>query len=128
MENYLTTDISKMDLSEVTDMLTAYQQENTTTAFKAMWYDEETIPTLNQESGYCFLTNSEYQVAMMNEGKLSMFINCGECGREDFEQDWTYEQRVLNSKVVYPPTCKGCQEVIKMINESDNTEHMRLKQ
>tara|TARA_R110000824_G_scaffold396201_1_gene597525 strand:- start:958 stop:1323 length:366 start_codon:yes stop_codon:yes gene_type:complete len=121
MENYLTTDISKMDLSEVTEMLTAYQQENTTTAFKALWYDEETIPTLNQESGYCFLTNSEYQVSMMNEGVLSMFINCGECGREEFEQEWTNE---LTRSI----KCEGCKEVIKMINESDNTEHMRLKQ
>ena len=113
----LTTDISKMDLSEVTDMLTAFQQGNTTKAFKAMWYDEGTIPTLNEESGYCFLTNSDYQVAMMN-GSLSMFISCGECGRED-EQDWTYEERIIESKKVYPPTCEGCQQIVKDIKESN---------
>ena len=110
-ENPLTTDISKMDLSEVTPMLTAYQEENTTRAFKAMWCDDGTIPTLNQESGYCFLTNDEYQVAMMNDGKLSMFISCPECGREDFEQDWQGSQK---SK------CEGCNEVVKMLKECQN--------
>tara|TARA_X000001036_G_C20312964_1_gene657205 strand:- start:181 stop:534 length:354 start_codon:yes stop_codon:yes gene_type:complete len=114
-ENPLTTDISKMDLSEVTPMLTAYQEENTTRAFRAMWIDDGTIPTLNQESGYCFLTNEEYQVAMMNDGKLSMFINCGECGREDFEQDWvwTYKDNHDSSK------CEGCKEVVKMLKECE---------
>ena len=110
-ESPLTTDISKMNLSEVTEMLTAFQQENTTRAFKAMWYDEDTIPTLNQESGYCFLTNSDYQVAMMNEGKLSMFINCSECGREEYEQDWDLESGLT--------TCKGCKEVVKMLKEGE---------
>ena len=106
----LTTDISKMDLSEVTDMLTAFQQGNTTKAFKAMWYDEGTIPTLNEESGYCFLTNSDYQVAMMN-GSLSMFISCGECGREEFEQDWD-----LNKGKT---TCEGCKQIVKDLLECE---------
>ena len=114
-ENPLTTDISKMDLSEVTPMLTAYQEENTTRAFRVMWVGVGTIPTLNQESGYCFLTNEEYQVAMMNDGKLSMFISCGECGREDFEQNWiwTYKDDYDSSK------CEGCQEVQKMLKECE---------
>ena len=106
----LTTDISKMDLSEVTDMLTAFQQGNTTKAFRAMWYDEGTIPTLNEESGYCFLTNSDYQVAMMN-GSLSMFISCGECGREEFEQDRDLE----NGKT----TCEGCKQIVKDLLECE---------
>jgi len=108
-----------MDLSEVTDMLRAYQEERTTNLFKSSWYDEETIPTLNEESGYCFLTNSDYQVAMMNEDKLSMFISCSECGREEFEQDWTYEERIIESKKVYPPTCEGCKQIVKDIKESN---------
>jgi formylmethanofuran dehydrogenase subunit E len=107
----LTTDISKMDLSEVTEMLTAFQEENTTSAFRAMWYDEGTIPTLNEESGYCFLTNSDFQVSMMNEGILSMFISCGECGREEFEQDWDLE----NGKT----TCEGCKQIVKDLLECE---------
>ena len=109
-ENPLTTDISKMDLSEVTELLAAYQYENRTQAFEAMWCHDGTIPTLNQESGYCFLTNEEYQVAMNYDGKLSMFISCPECGREDFEQDWQGSQK---SK------CEGCNEVVKMLRECE---------
>ena len=111
-ESYLTTDLGDMNLDEVVDMLKSFQEQNTTPAFKAMWYDEDTIPTLNQESGYCFLTNSEYQVAMMNERTLSMFINCGECGREEFEQAWTNE-------VTRFIKCEGCKEVIKMLRECE---------
>jgi hypothetical protein len=113
-ESPLTTDISKMNLSEVTEMLTAFQQENTTRAFKAMWYDEDTIPTLNQESGYCFLTNSEYQVAMIepSTNKLSMFISCSECGREDLERDWLS----INQ---FELKCEGCKEVVKMLRECE---------
>jgi hypothetical protein len=114
----LTTDISKMDLSEVTEMLTAFQEENTTPLFKAMWYNEDTVPTLNEESGYCFLTNSDYQVAMMNEGILSMFISCGECGREDFEQDWL-EHPEYKTCAVDDKSCEGCIEVCKMLKECE---------
>ena len=117
-ENPLTTDISKMDLSEVTEMLSAYQEENTTRAFKAMWCDDGTIPTLNQESGYCFLTNEEYQVAMNYDGKLSMFISCGECGREDFEQDWL-EYPEYKTCAVDDKSCEGCIEVCKMLRECE---------
>jgi transcription initiation factor TFIIIB Brf1 subunit/transcription initiation factor TFIIB len=48
---------------------------------------------------------------MMNEGMLSMFINCGECGREEFEQEWDLE----NGKT----TCEGCKEVVKMLKECE---------
>jgi len=104
----LTTDISKMNISEVTDMLRAYQEERTTNLFKAMWYDEGTQPTLNEDSGYCFLTNSDYQVAMMYGKTLSIFCNCGECGNEDLEQDFTVQD-----------SCEGCKEIAKDIKESN---------
>jgi len=113
-ENPLTTDISKMDLSEVTPMLTAYQEENTTRAFKAMWCDDGTIPTLNQESGYCFLTNDEYQVAMIEPSTnvLSMFISCPECGQEEMERDWLgINQWYLK--------CKGCRQIVKDLLECE---------
>jgi len=115
-DSYLTSDISKMDLSEVTEMLNAYQNQGfkTTPAFKSMWYDEDTKPTTNLESGYTFLTNSEYQVAMMNEGILSMFMNCGECGAEEFEQEWVSHMGKIESI-----PCEGCQEIVKMLRECE---------
>tara|TARA_R110002012_G_scaffold118071_2_gene266214 strand:- start:555 stop:926 length:372 start_codon:yes stop_codon:yes gene_type:complete len=120
-KNTLTTDISKMDLSEVTPMLTAYQEDNTTPAFRAMWCYDGTIPTLNQESGYCFLTNEEFQAAMIepSTGKLSMFISCPECGREDLERDWIWTYK-SDSKHDYDSTkCEGCKEVRKMLKECE---------
>jgi formylmethanofuran dehydrogenase subunit E len=116
-ENPLTNDLSKMDLDEVTPILANFNEfqngveRSTTKAFKAMWYDEETTVTLNQESGYHFLTNSDYQVAMNYDGKLSMFISCGECGREEFEQDWDLE----NGKT----TCEGCKQIVKDLLECE---------
>lgn len=114
-ENPLTTDLSKMDLSEVTPILENFSKfqngvtYTTTKAFRAMWYDEETSVTLNQESGYHFLTNSEYQVAMNYNGKLSMFINCGECGREDFEQNFEDDGS----------GCEGCNQIIKDLKDCE---------
>ena len=111
----LTTDISKMNISEVTDMLRAYQEEKTTNLFKSSWYDEGTQPTLNEESGYCFLTNEDYQVSMLHNETLSMFLNCGECGNEDLEQDFRVQG-----------TCDGCKELYQQIKESNQWLRLNL--
>ena len=44
----------------------------------------------------------------MNEGKLSMFLNCSECGKEDFEQDWEVDFKGSQ-------TCHGCEETKTMV-------------
>lgn len=44
-------------------------------------------PMFNKDSGYVFLTNSEYQVAMMNGDKLELWYYCGNCGHEGFAGD-----------------------------------------
>lgn len=41
----------------------------------------------NRNSGHVFLTNSEYQVAMMNGDKLESFYSCPECGHEGFKDE-----------------------------------------
>jgi hypothetical protein len=42
---------------------------------------------MNTGSGYVFLSDEDYNVAMMNGGKLEMFYSCPECGREGFAED-----------------------------------------
>lgn len=37
---------------------------------------------MNKNSGYVFLTNSEFQVAMLEDGKVVSFYSCPECGEE----------------------------------------------
>ena len=51
----------------------------------------------NTYSGKVFLTNDDYQVAMLNgEGALESWYHCPECGEEGFADDtkWDYEERL----------------------------------
>lgn len=41
----------------------------------------------NVNSGFVFLTDEHYNVAMFNEGKLAQFFNCSNCGAEGFKED-----------------------------------------
>lgn len=41
----------------------------------------------NKNSGYVFFTNDEYQVALENGGRLSMYYYCANCGHEGFEDE-----------------------------------------
>jgi len=45
-------------------------------------------PMLNQDSGYVFLTNEDFQVAMMNGDKLEKWHTCSYCGHEGFLEDF----------------------------------------
>jgi hypothetical protein len=54
--------------------------------------DDEVVITMNTHSGNVFLTNSEFQVAMMNgdlddKGKLESFYSCPQCGNEGFAEE-----------------------------------------
>lgn len=51
------------------------------------FYDDEVTVMMNQNSGNVFLTNSEYQVCMLNGNRLEMWYFCGECGDEGFAED-----------------------------------------
>lgn len=48
------------------------------------FYDNEVTIMMNTHSGNVFLTNSEFQVAMINGGKLESFYSCPQCGHEGF--------------------------------------------
>ncbi len=45
---------------------------------------------MNTASGNVFLTNSEYQVAMMNGDTLESFYSCPQCGHEGFKSDMAH--------------------------------------
>ena len=54
--------------------------------------DENVRPAFNTESGYVFLVNEDFQVAMMNGdldsgGKLEIWHTCARCGNEGFDGD-----------------------------------------
>ena len=49
--------------------------------------DNEVTVMMNTSSGNVFLTNSDFQVAMMNGDKLESFYSCPECGHEGFKEE-----------------------------------------
>ena len=49
--------------------------------------DDQVTIAMNTHSGYVFITNSEYQVAMLNGDILESFYSCPECGHEGFLED-----------------------------------------
>lgn len=55
------------------------------------FYDDEVSIMLNINSGYVFLTNADYQVAMLNGDKLESFYVSPYEGREGFCDELAYE-------------------------------------
>ncbi len=60
------------------------------------FYNDETTIMMNRNSGNVFLTNSDYQVAMMNDDKLEMFYNLPYEGAEGFIDDLLNEYKLGN--------------------------------
>jgi hypothetical protein len=55
------------------------------------FYKDEVVIMMNTHSGNVFLTNSDYEVAMMNGDMLESFYTCPQCGHEDFLEDMDHE-------------------------------------
>lgn len=69
MENTVTSDIAKFGAREraiLVELLKAWSRDGLPSDF----YDEDVVPMFNLNSGYVFLTNADYQVAIMEDGKL----------------------------------------------------------
>jgi hypothetical protein len=86
-----TQDITTTDLADfgsrerhmLVELLTAWDDQGLPDDFD----DSEVRPMMNRNSGNVFLTNSEFQVAMMNGEKLETWYNCPNCGCEGFAED-----------------------------------------
>ncbi len=98
MNEITTTDLSKFGYREramAEELLHEWNEGNLPEDF----YDDEVQIMMNILTGYVFLTNSEYQVAMMNGDTLESFYSCPECGNEGFLEDFE------------PCDCEGCNEI-----------------
>lgn len=71
------------ELAEVRDLLDAMLTQGLPSDFS----DDEVQPMLNMNSGYVFLTNSDFDVCMLNDGKLESFYNSPYEGKEGFFSD-----------------------------------------
>lgn len=84
-----TTDISKFGVRErsmLKDLLVAWNNQGLPADFN----ENEVVPMFNMDSGNVFLTNSDYQVAMMNGDDLESFYSCPNCGHEGFKKDMAH--------------------------------------
>ena len=82
MENYYTEDIAEFGSRE-----RAMAAELLQAQFPEGFYDDGVKVALNKESGYVFLVNSDYQVAMMNGKSLELFHSTPYSGIEGFITD-----------------------------------------
>ena len=71
------------ELAEVRDLLDAMLNSGLPSDF----YADAVQPMFNLNSGCVFLTNSDYQVCMINEGKLESFYSSPYAGLEGFYDD-----------------------------------------
>lgn len=86
MEETVTSDMSKFGSRErklAEELLREWRLQGLPEDF----YDDKVTIAMNLNSGFVFLTNEEYQVAMMHNGKLESFYSCFECGEEGFREE-----------------------------------------
>lgn len=84
-EDIVTSDLSQFGARErslAADLLTASK-----TGFPNDFYDDGVTIMMNRNFGNVFLTNSDFQVCMMNGDKLESFYSCPECGHEGFFEE-----------------------------------------
>jgi hypothetical protein len=81
-----TTDLSEFGFREikmVSELLNAWINHGLPRDFES----DEVVPMMNTSSGNVFLTNSEYQVAMLNGDKLESFYSSPYEGKEGFFEE-----------------------------------------
>ena len=86
----VTSDLSKFGSRErkmAADLLLAAN----TQGFPEGFEDDGVTVAMNTNSGFVFLTNAEYQVAMLNGEALESFYSCPECGHEGFRDEMAHD-------------------------------------
>ena len=110
MNDITTTDLSKFGSRErnmAEELLKAWREQDLPDDF----YDDEVTIMMNANSGNVFLTNSEFQAAMMNDDKLETWYNCPYCGHEGFKEDMDHD-----------PENQDCTDYLIQINVLDEKE------
>jgi hypothetical protein len=86
MQDYYTENLADFGFREIRmlrDTLTAWLENGLPEGF---WH-EGVKPAMNRNSGYVFLTNDDYQVAMLSEDSLQIFHSLPYGGAEGFLSD-----------------------------------------
>ena len=88
-----TTDLTQFGYRErklAEDLLKAWREQGLPEDF----HEDEITIMFNTHSGCVFLTNSEYQVAMLNGDKLESFYTDFETGEEGFKEELSKQARI----------------------------------
>jgi hypothetical protein len=83
MDEIVTTNLAEFGNREkrlAGELLTAMAEQGLPVDFN----DDQVTVAFNYQSGFVFLTNSDYQSAMLHDGKLETFYICPICGAEGF--------------------------------------------
>lgn len=76
-------DFGSNEIKELIKLLTALYEQGLPCDFD----NGDVHAMMNKNSGYVFLTNSNYEVAMLNGNDLEVWYNCSNCGHEGFKED-----------------------------------------
>jgi hypothetical protein len=76
-------DFCYQERKELIALLTAWNDQGLPDDFS----DEGVHAMFNRNSGNVFLTNENFEVAMLNGNKLEIWHNCFNCGHEGFQED-----------------------------------------
>jgi len=104
----VTSDLSRFGSRErkmTEDLLRAWREQGLPEDFN----EDEVTVAMNTNSGNVFLTNSEYEVAMMNGDKLESFYSCPICGHEGFLEDMEHGE-----------DDEECQDYLRQIKDINN--------
>jgi len=85
IDDYTTSflsDFGDRERNILIDLLQAWRDQGLPQDF----CDDHVNPMLNINSGHVFLSNDDYQVAMLNGDKLESWYSCPNCGHEGFKE------------------------------------------
>jgi hypothetical protein len=94
MQDIVTTDLSEYgykELAEAGELLKAYGDDG------AEFLNDGITLNFNTYSGIVFLSDSDYNVGVLEDGHLVQFYNCPYCGNEGTQNDglengWDFEK------------------------------------
>ena len=96
-----TDDLSRFgyrELKRASELLSVYCDEG-----KPEFLVDNVRVFMNTNSGNVFLSDDDFNIAMMNGNKLEQWFSCPECGHEGFKEDMKHEGN------------KECKEYLKSI-------------
>lgn len=118
-----TTDLSDFGYRELTmleELLKAMREQGLPDDF----YDDEVVPMFNRISGNVFLTNSDYQVAMLNGDNLESWYFLSYHGNEGFLDELLNE---YNNGNIKEEDFEQLADILEQNGNNEKAEEIRAK-